>query len=133
MQTAVSEFIRIIDHLYDLKQTGGPMFETYMRNALFLIMDDPDSGATLLDVARVFEDRDYRRSLVEACSDLAVADFWTKQAERATGEASLTGMTPYITSKLNQFSQNALLAPIVGQRNTQSPSRRYWKKVGFSS
>lgn len=94
------------------------MFETYMRNALFLIMDNPDAGATLLDVSRVFEDRNYRRSLVEACSDLAVADFWTKQAERATGEAALTGIAPYITSKLNQFSQNALLAPIVGQRNT---------------
>ncbi len=118
MQTAVAEFIRILDHLYDLEDKGGPMFETYMRNALFLIMDNPGSGATLLDVARVFEDRDYRRALVAACSDLAVADFWTKQAERATGEASLTGITPYITSKLNQFSQNALLAPIVGQRAT---------------
>jgi hypothetical protein len=118
MQTAVAEFIRILDHLYDLEQKGGPVFETYMRNALFLIMDNPESAATLLDVARVFEDRDYRRALVAACSDLTVADFWTKQAERATGEASLTGITPYITSKLNQFSQNALLAPIVGQRTT---------------
>lgn len=94
------------------------MFETYMRHALFLLMDDVDSGATLLDVSRVFEDRDYRRALVATCSDLAVADFWTKQAERATGDSSLAGITPYITSKLNQFSQNGILAPIVGQRTT---------------
>jgi hypothetical protein len=117
MQTAVSDFIRVIDHLYDLEKTGGPMFEQYMRNAMFLVMDDPSRGGTLIDVVRLFEDTQYRRSLVEVCSDPSVADFWTKQAERAVGESSLAGMTPYITSKLNQFSQNALLAPILGQRS----------------
>jgi len=118
VQTAVAEFIRLIDHLYNLEDKGGPIFETYMRNALFLIMDAPDSGATLLDVARVFEDREYRRALIQTCSDLTVTDFWTKQAERGTGDSSLTTIAPYITSKLNQFTQNALLAPIVGQRST---------------
>jgi hypothetical protein len=86
------------------------MFELYMRNAMFLVMDNASSGGTLLDVVRVFEDREYRRMLLGVCSDLSVVDFWTKQAERATGESSLAAMTPYITSKLNQFSQNALLA-----------------------
>ena len=31
----VNEMINIFDKLYDLKTTGGPMFEQYLRNALF--------------------------------------------------------------------------------------------------
>jgi DNA helicase HerA-like ATPase len=40
----INEMIGIFDQLYDLKATGGPMFEQYMRNAMLLVMEDPDSG-----------------------------------------------------------------------------------------
>ena len=49
----VNELINIFDKLYDLKTTGGPMFEQYTRNALLLLMDDPAEGATLMEVPRV--------------------------------------------------------------------------------
>ena len=42
-------------------------------------------------------------------------NFWRKQAEQAGGDNSLKNMAPYITSKLNQFTSNALLRPIIGQ------------------
>src|SRR6185295_3510817 len=53
--------------------------------------------------------------LIERCTNLHVVNFWTKQATRALGEASLVNLAPYITSKLNQFTTNPLLRPIIGQ------------------
>jgi hypothetical protein len=37
----INEMIGIFDQLYDLKATGGPMFEQYMRNAMLLIIRKP--------------------------------------------------------------------------------------------
>jgi Cdc6-like AAA superfamily ATPase len=111
----VNEMIRIFDRLYDLRQTGGPMFEQYMRNAMLLLTDDETASPTLVDIPRVFEEADYRKFLAKRCRNPAVKGFWTKQAEMAGGEAALANMAPYITSKLNQFVSNALLRPIVGQ------------------
>ncbi len=112
-----NEMIKIFDRLYDLRVTGGPIFETYLRNTLLLCMDN-DIGATLMDVPMVFEDREYRQFLKSKCKSRIVVDFFTKQAEEAGGEASLKNLAPYITSKLNQFTTNALLRPIIGQRKS---------------
>ena len=98
-----------------MRMAGGPIFEQYMRNALLLAMDSEYAGATLMDIQMVFEDRDFRNFLLEKCKNPIVENFWRKQAEEAGGEASLRNMAPYITSKLNQFTTNALLRPIIGQ------------------
>lgn len=111
----VNEMIKIFDRLYDLRQTGGPIFEQYMRNALMLALDNDFLGATLMDIPVIFEDKDYRKFLLEKCHNDLVKAFWTKQAEKAGGEATLENIAPYITSKLNQFTHNAMLRPIVGQ------------------
>ena len=63
----VNEMINIFDKLYDLKTTGGPMFEQYMRNALLLMMEDmPNEPATLIEVPRIFSDPAYRESQARA-------------------------------------------------------------------
>ena len=114
----INELIKIFDKLYDLKSTGGPMFEQYMRNALLLIMADPESGSTLMEVPRVLSDPDFRKMKLEKCSDITVVDFWSKQAEKAGGEAALANIVPYITSKLTQFVSNDIMRPIIGQQNS---------------
>ena len=42
-------------------------------------------------------------------------DFWEKEATKAGGDASLANMTPYITSKFNNFISNDYMRPIIGQ------------------
>ena len=37
------------------------MFEQYMRNALLLIMDSPETGSTLMEISKVLADEDFRR------------------------------------------------------------------------
>jgi len=111
----VNELISIFDRLYDLKTTGGPIFEQYTRNALQLLMDDPNEGATLMEVPRVMADAAYRKRLLDKCQNVVVKDFWIKEAEKAGGEAALANVVPYITSKFNTFIANDFMRPIIGQ------------------
>ncbi len=109
-----NEMMKIFERLYDLRIAGGPMFEQYMRNALMLLMES-DYPATLVDVPLLFEDQEFRAFLLSRCKNPFVVSFWSKIAEKAGGEVSLSNMAPYITSKLNLFTANALLSPIIGQ------------------
>lgn len=114
----INEMIKIFDKLYDLKATGGPIFEQYMRNAMLLIMDDPDSGSTLMEISKVVADEQFRAFKLSKCRNSVVVDFWRKEAEKAGGEAALANMVPYITSKLNQFVSNDVMRPIIGQQKS---------------
>ena len=113
-----NELIEIFDKLYDLKQTGGPIFEQYMRNALNLLMSDPNQQYTLADIPRVLTDADFRKYLLDHSSDLLTKDFWLKEAEKAGGEFALANMAPYINSKLTPFLTNDFVRPIIGQVKT---------------
>ena len=114
----INEMIKIMDKLYDLRQTGGPMFEQYMRNAMLLVMEHPQSGSTLMEISEVLADADFRHYKIKHSGNKVVNDFWIKQAEKAGGEAALSNMTPYITSKLNQFISNDLMRPIIAQQKS---------------
>jgi len=111
----VNELINIFDKLYDLKATGGPMFEQYTRNALLLLMDDPSEKFTLMEVSKVLADKEFRDRLLVKCQNMVVKDFWEKEAEKAGGEAALQNIVPYITSKFNIFIANDYMRPIIGQ------------------
>lgn len=114
----VNELLAIFDKLYDLKATGGPMFEQYMRNALLLVMDDPESGMTLLEVPKVLADENFRRLKLSKCKNPTVIDFWQKEALQAGGEAALANMVPYITSKLTPFIANDMMRPIIASQKS---------------
>ncbi|MBI4458031.1 type IV secretion system DNA-binding domain-containing protein [Candidatus Uhrbacteria bacterium] len=115
---AVNEMLKIFDKLYDLKATGGPMFEQYMRNAMLLVMDHPESGSTLMEIPKVLSDEKFRAMKLSKCKTQVVRDFWTKEAQKAGGEASLANMVPYITSKLTPFISNDYMRPIIGQQES---------------
>ena len=118
MTFVINEMIGIFDQLYDLKATGGPMFEQYMRNAMFLVMSDPDSGSTLMEISKVMADEEFRAMKLAKCQNQTVVDFWTKEAEKAGGEAALANMVPYITSKLTPFISNDMMRPIISQQKS---------------
>ena len=114
----INEIMNIFDKLYDLKATGGPMFEYYFKNACHLIMDDPESGSTLLEVPRVLADEEFRKYKLSKCTTPVVKDFWEKVALKVGGEASLQNMVPYITSKLSSFLTNEFMRPIISQQKS---------------
>src|SRR3989344_5722881 len=119
----VNEMQSIFNKLFTA-ETMGPMFEQYMRSALLLLMDDSAEKATLMEVPRVFTDAEYRKRLLSRATNPAVIDFWEKEAVKVGGEASLANMTPYITSKFNNFIANDYVRPIIGQQISAFNFRR---------
>ena len=111
----INSLIEIIGKIYNLEMTGGPLFEQYLRNSLLLLMDDPDWGHTLLDVSRVFVDDRFREDLLSKCKNYPVVEFWREQAPRAQRELSMDEMITWVTSKLNPFTTNDYIRPIICQ------------------
>ena len=111
----IETLFAIWDKLYDLKKTGGPMFESYMKNSMRLVMSHPESGCTMMEIPKVLVDEDFRSFKLAMCEEQEVKDFWEKEATKAGGEASLENMVPYITSKLAPFITNDFIRPMIGQ------------------
>jgi hypothetical protein len=94
------------------------MFEQYFKNACYLVMDDVESGCTLMEIPRVLADEEFRQMKLSRCKTSVVRDFWEKEALKAGGEASLQNMVPYITSKLAPFIANDIMRPIISQQTS---------------
>ncbi|MEK7142247.1 MAG: TraM recognition domain-containing protein, partial [Patescibacteria group bacterium] len=114
----------IFNKLFDMKIAGGPMFEQYFRNATLLVMDDPASGNTLLEISRVMSNKAFREMKLSKCKNLAVNLFWRDVAEKAGGEASLQNVVPYITSKFDNFLGNDIMRPIIAQEKSSFDFRK---------
>ena len=116
----VNELLEIFEKLYNLKAHGfgGPVFEQYMRNSLLLVMEDPTSGSTLIEIPKVLADANFRKYKLSRCKNIVVKNFWELEAEKAGGEAALANMVPYITSKMNVFIANDLVRPIIAQQHS---------------
>jgi hypothetical protein len=112
----VDDLYRTMDRIYDLHETGGPIFERYFRGALRLLMGDhPEAEPcfTLLEVPMFFRSDDFRQYLIRRTQDAQLEDF-VEEAEAVSGDHSLRNLAPYITSKFTRFLQDELLRRIVG-------------------
>ncbi len=115
----VNELFSIFQKLYGaVPESMGPMFEQYFRNATLLVLEDPESGSTLLDVSRVMVDAEYRRLKLSRATNPVVVQFWREIATKAGGDAALENIVPYITSKFDVFTANDYMRPIIGQQTS---------------
>ncbi len=114
----VSEAIQIFYKIFDPEQTGviGPQFEHWMRSAALTVMAQP-GGGTLLDIPRLFVDRQYERQAVSHVTDPAVLDFWDRQMAK-TSDFHRSEMLNYFSSKFGRFVSNATMANIIGQQSS---------------
>ncbi len=115
----VNELFSIFQKLYGANpESMGPMFEQYFRNATMLVIEDPDSGSTLLEVSRVMANKAFRELKLSRCKNPVVVQFWREVADKAGGEASLANIVPYITSKFDVFLANEIMRPIIAQEKS---------------
>ncbi len=113
----VDELYTTLHRIYDLQQTGGPIFESYFRGILKLLMgDSPDNKfcPTLLEFTICFLKKELRSWLKRRISDSTVLDH-IEEMERATGDVRIEAISPYITSKFSRFIHDTTLKRIVGQ------------------
>lgn len=113
----VNELMGIFNKLFDMKVGGGAMFEQYFRNSAFLVMEDPESGSTLLEITRVLGDKEFRDMKLAKCKNPIIKQFWVG-AEQTTGDQSLANFVPYISSKFDNFISNDIMRPVVLQQNS---------------
>jgi hypothetical protein len=121
----VDEVYGIFRKLYaDVPEAFGPMFEQYYRNSVQLVVEDPASGSTFLEVPRILSDRAFRELKLSKCNNPVISQFWRKIAEAAGGDASLENVVPYITSKFDVFLANDIMRPIVAQEKSAFDFRK---------
>ncbi len=114
----VNELLGIFNKLFDMKTSGGPGFEQYFRNATLLVMESPESGGnTLLEIARVFSDKDFRDYKLSKSKNPILIQFW-QNAEKTTGEQGLANWTQYVTNKFDIFISNDIMRPIIAQEKS---------------
>ena len=115
----VNELLAIFHRLYGaVPESMGPAFEQYFRNATLLVMEDPGSGSTMLDIARVLSNSEFRKKKLSKCLNPIVSQFWNEIATKAGGDAALENIVPYITNKFDDFTANDFIRPIVGQQES---------------
>ncbi len=115
----VDELFGIFKKLFGaVPESMGPAFEQYFRNSALLVMSDPASGNTLLDITRVFSDPDFRARKLAACRNPIVKQFWEGIASKATGDQGLENYAPYVTNKFDVFTTNEFVRPIIAQQTS---------------
>jgi hypothetical protein len=115
----VNELLAIFKKLYSgSPESMGPAFEQYFRNATMLVMEDPATGNTMLDISRVLADARFRELKLSRSQNPIVNQFWREIASKAQGEASLANIVPYITSKFDVFLANEIMRPIIAQEHS---------------
>jgi hypothetical protein len=115
----IDELFGIFDKLYDLKETGGPMFEKYFKNSALLLLDDYEHEIpTLADISRVLINSQFRADKLSREKNPLVKEFWELEAQKAGGDASLANMAPYISSKVTSFVFNEFLRPVINQKKS---------------
>ncbi len=115
----VDELFGIFKKLFGaVPESMGPAFEQYFRNAALLVMDDPESGNTLLDISKIFADDEFRALKLSRCTNPIIRQFWEKIAAQATGEQALANYGPYVTNKFDVFTANEIMRPIIAQQHS---------------
>lgn len=114
----INELLEIFNKLFNMSVAGGPMFEQYFRNSAALVMEDPESGNTVLDIQRVFADKAFRDYKLSKCKNPVISTFWRQIAEKTTGEQSLSNMTTWVVSKFDVFLSNDIMRPIIMQEKS---------------
>lgn len=113
----VNELLAIFNKLFDMKTAGGPAFEQYFRNSALLVMEDPESGSTLLEIGRVLADKSFRDLKLSKCKNPIIKQFW-QNAEQTSGEQSLANFVPYVTNKFDVFVSNDIMRPVISQQHS---------------
>ena len=116
----IDELYDTIDKIYDLKVSGGPMFEAYMRGMFKLLMGSKPSDdfkPTLLEFRNCFISKEFRKWLLDRTDEADTHDF-VKEVVEAQGESSLHNISPYVTSKIGRFLAGATITNIIGQNET---------------
>ena len=64
---------------------------------------------------RLLTDDAFRERKLSLAKTQVVIDFWRKEVPAVQGDIALSNIVPYFTSKINGFTANDYIRPIVSQ------------------
>lgn len=111
---AAGEMIAIFYKLFG-EEMIGPMFEHYMRNTMLALMEDKESGATLIEIPRMLTDDKFRKEKLKKVKNMIVKNFWEQEYEQSQQGQQAADMLSYVISKIGRFLTNNTMRNIVGQ------------------
>jgi hypothetical protein len=101
----------------------GPRIQHYFRNACLTLMDDPEEGATLIDVPRMFTDDAFMQYKMKKVKNPVVRSFWEHEYAN-TGERERKEMIPYFSAKFGPFITNTVMRNTIGQTKSAFDIRK---------
>lgn len=99
----------------------GPRSEHILRNALLALLDQPQ--ATLADVLRLFDDRDFRRNAAGRVANPQVRNFWLREYEGYTARFRVEAIAP-IQNKVGAFLANPISQRILTRERSSFDLRQ---------
>jgi hypothetical protein len=114
----IQELILLFYKLFDPNHTGiiGPQFEHWLRNAA-LTVTEPKIRGTLVDIPRLFTDKQFNQAALARTDHWAAKDFWHNQMA-GTADFHKSEMLNYFTSKFGSFLGNSVMHHILGSRTS---------------
>lgn len=95
--------------------------EYILGNTILALLEYPDS--TLLDINRMYTDKEFRKKVVDYVQDPLVKAFWTQEFAGYTDRYAQEA-TPAIQNKVGQFTANPLIRNIIGQPKSSFDIRK---------
>lgn len=90
----------------------GPRLEHILRNALLALLDY--HGATLSDIPRLFDSREFRREVMERVNNPQVRRFWLQEFENYPPRLRAEAIAP-IQNKVGAFLAHPMLQRVLDQ------------------
>ncbi len=100
----------------------GPRTEHILRNALLVLLDQPES--TLADILRLLDDPAFRARAVERVANAQVRAFWLREYESYPRTFRTEAIAP-IQNKVGAFLSNPILWSILTQTRSDFDVRRF--------
>ena len=86
--------------------------EYILGNCILALLDTP--GTTMMGIARILVDKDYRKKIVDNIQDPIVKSFWVNEYANYQDKFRQEAIAP-IQNKVGQFLSNSVIRNIVGQ------------------
>lgn len=107
-----SELVGVLKRMFD---SWGPRLEYILRYTILALLDY--EGATMLDITRMLNEKDFRRKVIKEIQDPVVRSFWVTEFASWNEKFASEAVAP-VLNKVGAFTANPLVRNIVGQQKS---------------
>ena len=107
-----SELVGVLKRMFD---SWGPRLEYILRYTILALLDY--EGATMLDITRMLNEKDFRKKVIAQIQDPVVKSFWITEYASWNEKFASEAVAP-VLNKVGAFTANPLVRNIVGQQKS---------------